>query len=128
MQGNRSRDTRPEVAIRSAVHHLGLRYGIDSKPLSGLRCKADLVFRQGKVAVFVDGCFWHGCPGHGRRPETNPAYWSAKISRNMARDQRNNNALLSAGWLPLRVWEHEDPEDAAKRIAILVRTRRGQGA
>lgn len=117
MQGNRKRDTRPELAVRSELHRRGLRYRIDQKPLKGLRCKADIVFRRQKVAVFVDGCFWHGCPDHGTSPKTNAAYWSAKIGRNMERDRLNDAALSKAGWAVVRVWEHEMPADAAEGIA-----------
>src|SRR5207248_1532405 len=106
MQGNRGRDTRPEVAVRSAVHRLGLRYRTHHPPLVGLRCRADLVFPREKVAVFLDGCFWHGCPEHGKRPVTNSEYWTAKLESNAVRDSRNNAELRNAGWEPLRIWEH----------------------
>ena len=123
MQGNRKRDTRPELALRSELHRRGLRYRIDQKPLKGLRCKADIVFRRQKVAVFVDGCFWHGCPDHGTSPKTNAAYWSAKIGRNTERDRLNDAELSDAGWVVVRVWEHEIPAEAASRIAqLLART------
>jgi len=117
MQGNRKRDTRPELALRSELHRRGLRYRVDQKPLERLRCKADIVFRRQKVAVFVDGCFWHGCPDHGTSPKTNAAYWRAKIGRNMERDRLNDAALGEAGWAVVRVWEHEMPASAAERIA-----------
>jgi DNA mismatch endonuclease (patch repair protein) len=122
MQGNRKRDTSPELALRSELHRRGLRYRIDQKPLENLRCRADIVFRRQKVAVFVDGCFWHGCPEHGTSPKTNATYWNAKIARNMERDQLNDAELSNAGWAIVRVWEHEPPADAASRIAgILAR-------
>lgn len=117
MQGNRKRDTRPELALRSELHRRGLRYRVDRKPLEELRCKADIVFRRQKVAVFVDGCFWHGCPEHGTSPKTNASYWIAKIARNIERDRLNDTALSEAGWTVVRVWEHELPADAAERIA-----------
>lgn len=117
MKGNRKRDTRPELALRSELHRRGLRYRVDQKPLKALRCKADIVFRRQKVAVFMDGCFWHGCPAHGTSPKTNASYWSAKLARNMERDRFNNAALSEAGWAVVRVWEHETPADAAERIA-----------
>jgi DNA mismatch endonuclease (patch repair protein) len=120
MQGNRKRDTRPELALRSELHRRGLRYRIDAKPLDGLRCRADIVFRRQKVAVFVDGCFWHGCPEHGTSPRTNPSYWSAKIARNVERDRRNDAELGAAGWAVVRVWEHEAPANAADRISRLL--------
>ena len=116
MQGNRKRDTRPELALRSELHRRGLRYRIDTKPLESLRCRADIVFRRQKVAVFVDGCFWHGCPEHGTSPRTNASYWSAKIARNMERDRLNGAELSTAGWAVVRVWEHEIPAESADRI------------
>jgi DNA mismatch endonuclease (patch repair protein) len=120
MQGNRKRDTRPELALRSELHRRGLRYRIDAKPVGSLRCRADIVFRRQRVAVFVDGCFWHGCPEHGTRPRTNASYWSAKIARNVERDRLNDAELSGAGWTVVRVWEHELPSDAANRIARLL--------
>jgi DNA mismatch endonuclease, patch repair protein len=126
MQGNRSRDTRPEVAIRSAVHRRGLRFRKHIAPFPGLRCTADLVFPRERIAVFVDGCFWHGCAQHGKRPSTNSAYWTAKISRNAERDLHNTEALRAAGWTVLRLWEHEQPAAAAARIAREVERARGR--
>jgi DNA mismatch endonuclease (patch repair protein) len=116
MQGNRKRDTRPELAIRSELHRRGFRYRVDTRPIASLRCRADIVFRPKKVAVFVDGCFWHGCPVHGTSPRTNAVYWRAKIGRNVERDRLNEAELSAAGWTVIRVWEHEIPADAAERI------------
>ena len=124
MRGNRRRDTRPELAVRSAVHRRGLRYRVDAQPLPDLRRRADLVFRSSKVAVFVDGCLWHGCPEHCRIPSTHEDYWSAKIGRNTARDRDTDNKLREADWLPLRIWEHEDPLEAAERVVKAVGARR----
>jgi DNA mismatch endonuclease (patch repair protein) len=121
MQGNTARDTRPEVAVRSAVHALGLRFRKHASPLPGLRCRADLVFTRQRVVVFVDGCFWHGCPEHGVSPTTNSSYWHAKLGGNVDRDRRNDAALADAGWTVVRVWEHEEPQAAALRIASAVR-------
>ncbi|HZO06217.1 MAG TPA: very short patch repair endonuclease [Solirubrobacterales bacterium] len=120
MKGNRKRDTRPELALRSALHRLGLRYRVDTRPLRELRCKADVVFRRQRVAVFVDGCFWHSCPEHGTSPKTNSSYWSAKIARNVERDRRNDAELNAAGWTVIRVWEHEDPAARAREIAAML--------
>src|SRR5262245_52954880 len=128
MQGNRSRDTKPELALRSAVHALGLRYRIGARPLAEVSSTADLVFRSAKVAVFVDGCFWHGCPIHRRPLTTNAGYWTAKIGNNQRRDARTDALLTAAGWLSVRVWEHESAPEAAIRIANLVRDRRRQGS
>ncbi len=123
MRGNRSRDTRPELAVRSAVHRRGLRYRVSVRPLPDVRRSADLVFPSARVAVFVDGCYWHGCPDHYVPSLSNQDYWTAKISKNRARDADTNTQLLANGWLPLRVWAHEDPEQAADRIVLIVRER-----
>lgn len=110
--------------MRSSMHRLGLRFRKHAQPLKGLRCQADAVFPREKVAVFVDGCFWHGCPEHGRVPADPGGYWAAKLGRNMERDRRNIDALESAGWLPLRYWEHEDPASIAVDVQKAVLARR----
>jgi DNA mismatch endonuclease (patch repair protein) len=115
MQGNRSTDTRPEVAVRSALHRRGLRFR-KGVAVGGVRCRVDIAFTRARLAVFVDGCFWHGCPEHGNSPTTHSHYWTEKLARNRARDARNEEALRAAGWDVLRVWEHEDPEHAVARI------------
>jgi DNA mismatch endonuclease (patch repair protein) len=117
-------DTGCELAIRSAVHALGLRYALNARPLPQLRRRADLVFRSAQVAVFVDGCFWHGCKLHGSVPSANREWWIEKIDRNRIRDAETDGRLRRAGWRPVRVWEHADPTRAAARIALLVRARR----
>lgn len=124
MQAIRGRDTQPEWLIRRLVHARGLRYRVSAKPLPGLRRTADLVFRPSKVAVFVDGCYWHGCPEHYVRPKTNEEYWSGKVAVNVTRDRDTDARLTQAGWLVLRFWEHEPPEDCAVRIAAEVERRR----
>ncbi|WP_419197706.1 very short patch repair endonuclease [Microbispora hainanensis] len=124
MQANKSRDTKPEVAMRRAVHALGLRYRVSARPLPNLRRTADMVFRGAKVAVFVDGCFWHGCPQHHTMAVSNRTYWANKVKRNVDRDSETDALLLEAGWLPMRFWEHEDPVLAAQEIAAAVRARR----
>ncbi len=116
MRGNRHRDTRPEMAIRSAVHALGLRYRVAARPVAGVRRSADLVFRRRRVAVFVDGCFWHGCPDHFVLPRTNVDYWTAKIARNRERDIETDARLANAGWTTIRIWEHDDPTRGAERV------------
>jgi DNA mismatch endonuclease (patch repair protein) len=124
MQANKSRDTKPELALRRASHRLGLRYRVSARPLPELRRTADLVFTRAKVAVFLDGCFWHGCPEHHTKAARNASYWSAKVERNRDRDAETNQRLEDAGWLVIRVWEHEDPEQAAERVKEAVRRRR----
>lgn len=121
MRSNRSRDTKPELALRRAVHALGLRYRVATRPLPGVRRTADMVFTRARVAVFLDGCFWHGCPQHHRAPSSNSGYWSGKVSRNMNRDAEVDQLLAEAGWDVIRVWEHEDPCEAAQRVARVVR-------
>jgi DNA mismatch endonuclease, patch repair protein len=128
MQGNRSQDTRPEVAVRSALHRIGLRFRKNRRPAPHLRFRADVVFPTDRVVLFVDGCFWHACPDHGTTPRTNSDYWSAKLERNLARDARNQAILEQEGWLVLRAWEHEDPSDVAARVADAISLRRRDAA
>lgn len=116
MQGNRKRDTRPEVSLRRNLHARGLRYRVAAKPLPDRPWTADVVFRGSRLAVFVDGCYWHGCPEHYACPRTNSGYWSAKIERNRARDTQVNAELQAAGWTALRIWEHEPVNTAADRV------------
>jgi DNA mismatch endonuclease (patch repair protein) len=123
MRGNRSRDTKPELALRSAVHALGLRYRVSARPIPSLRRTSDLVFRRAKVAVFLDGCFWHGCPDHYVKAQANSEYWSEKIRRNRDRDRDTDELLRNADWLPLRIWAHEDPIPAALKVAEAVKSR-----
>jgi DNA mismatch endonuclease (patch repair protein) len=124
MQGNRSRDTAPELAIRRLLHSYGLRYRIHVRPIQTLNRRADVVFRSAKVAVFIDGCFWHGCPRHARMPASNSEFWEEKISTNRARDLQTDRLLRREGWAVIRVWEHERAETAARRIEKAVRSRR----
>lgn len=123
MQSTRQRDTAPEVALRRALFRLGLRYRVNSIPIPGLRRRADIVFRRARVAVYVDGCFWHGCPIHATWPRANAAFWRDKIETNRRRDADTDRQLREAGWLVVRVWEHEDPSAAAGSIALFVRSR-----
>lgn len=122
MKGNRKRDTRPEIRLRSALHRAGLRFRKDRSITAGdLRVRADVVFPTARVVVFSDGCFWHACPEHGTSPQSNQDYWTPKLARNVDRDRRVDEALLAAGWTVVRVWEHEVPEEAARRIAKVTR-------
>jgi DNA mismatch endonuclease, patch repair protein len=123
MQANRSRDTKPELEVRRALHRLGLRYRVAIAPEPGLRRRADIVFTRARVAVFIDGCFWHGCPEHGRSSFShNVDYWPAKIAANVARDADTTERLRQAGWLVLRFWEHEAATEIVKDIRRAVST------
>ncbi|MFJ6390271.1 very short patch repair endonuclease [Streptomyces sp. NPDC091972] len=124
MAAIRRRDTRPERSVRSLLHAAGKRYRVDFRvDLEGARPRPDIAFTRARVAVFVDGCFWHSCPQHGTKPGVNQGYWQPKLERNVARDRANDRALVAAGWTVIRVWEHESPHDAARRIiAVLERS------
>ncbi|MBB1510657.1 very short patch repair endonuclease [Tessaracoccus sp. MC1756] len=115
------RDTKPELFLRRELHQLGLRYRVDH-PLPGMpRRRADVLFTRAKVAVFVDGCFWHACPEHKTSPANNALWWTAKLARNVERDRETDAHLVALGWTVLRVWEHEDMPQAAVRIREAVR-------
>lgn len=117
MRANRRRDTKPELAIRTALHRAGFRYRCDLRiDLPGGRVRPDIVFTRKRVAVFVDGCYWHSCPEHGTQPKSNQAFWSQKLARNVERDARNTDLLTGSGWTVVRVWEHEDTVAAVERI------------
>ncbi len=116
----------PEVKVRSALHRRGLRYRKDFPVRVGeVLVRPDIVFTRAKVAVFIDGCFWHGCPEHQHVPKRNQAYWIPKLEANVSRDRRVDAALVVGGWIGLRVWEHEDVERVADRIEELVRRSNG---
>jgi DNA mismatch endonuclease, patch repair protein len=130
MRAQPSLNTKPELALRRELHRRGLRYFVHRQPLPGLRRQADVLFPGARVAVFVDSCWWHGCPEHVTWPKSNAEWWRAKIQRNRERDVDTNARLAEAGWLSIRVWEHEDPVQAVDRIACEVahrRERRGRG-
>jgi DNA mismatch endonuclease (patch repair protein) len=126
MQANRRRDTNPELTLRSALHAAGYRYRVDFRiDLDGARVRPDIVFTRAKVAIFVDGCFWHSCPEHGREPRVNSAYWTPKLQKTRERDRRNTEALCSAGWLVVRIWAHVPTADAMSLVEQAIRgTRR----
>jgi DNA mismatch endonuclease (patch repair protein) len=114
MRANRRTDTAPELALRSELHRLGLRFRKDLRlKLGGASVRPDIVFTRAKVAVFVDGCFWHSCPEHGQMPKANRNYWESKLDRNVERDRSNDAALIEAGWMVLRFFEHVPAGEAA---------------
>lgn len=124
MRANRKRDTGPELRLRRSLHGLGLRYRVYSRIDGDPPVAPDVVFPRAKVAVFVDGCFWHGCPEHGVQPRTNSRYWRAKLQTNSERDRRVDRSLAATGWLSVRVWEHESSAEASLRIRAIVSARR----
>jgi DNA mismatch endonuclease (patch repair protein) len=130
MRQNPRRDTRPERRLRSALHHAGLRFRVDYRlSTPELTVRPDVVFTRARVVVFIDGCFWHSCPAHGNRPRRNTDYWERKLDGNVARDRRITEALVTAGWAVIRVWEHEPVESVAQRVAAAVGgQRRGEAA
>jgi len=107
------RGTRPELALRRELHARGLRYVLAAP---GLPARPDLVFTRARIAVFVDGCFWHRCPVHGTQPRNNHDWWAAKLDGNVARDRRQDAALAASDWLSLRFWEHEEPASCADSV------------
>lgn len=127
MRSNRPRDTRTEIAFRRALHATGLRFNKHRRPVEGLRCEPDLLFPGPRLAVFIDGCFWHACPEHRSvRPKTHADWWSQKLDGTVARDRRNDAALEAAGWSVLRIWEHEPTADAVDRVITRIAELRGR--
>ncbi len=120
MQRVRQKNTSSESALRRELHTQGLRYRIHVPVLIAPRRVADVAIRGLRLAVFVDGCFWHGCPMHATWPRENAEFWRAKIMANRARDLDTNARLRAAGWTVIRIWAHERPERAAARIAAIV--------
>lgn len=118
MARQRRRDTAAELSVRRIIHSRGVRYRVDMAPEPGMRCKADLVWRGLRLAVFIDGCFWHGCPVHATRPKANEAWWAQKLDGNVQRDRRTDARLRELGWTVLRFWEHEDPNRVADEICL----------
>jgi DNA mismatch endonuclease (patch repair protein) len=117
------RDTAPEVALRQALHRRGMRFRVQMKVPGNNRRTIDIAFTRVRLAVYVDGCFWHGCPEHHVRPRANSEWWEWKIARNQARDRDTDQALLANGWAVHRVWEHEPPEQAADTVERVYRDR-----
>ena len=110
------RDTSPELALRRELHARGLRYRVQLKVPGNKRRTIDIAFTRARLAVYLDGCFWHGCPEHGRRPHTNRDWWDWKIARNQERDRSTDDELGKLGWEVLRFWEHEAPASAADKV------------
>lgn len=124
MRSQKRRETEPEMGLRRQLWSRGLRYRVDAPlPISGRRRRADLLFPGPRVAVFVDGCYWHACPQHGTTPKSNTSWWAEKLAANVRRDRDTDTQLDSIGWLSVRVWEHENPAQAADRVELLVRNR-----
>lgn len=124
MQANRSKDTKPELALRADIERRGLGFEANARPLPELLRTADAVFRAERIAVFVDGCYWHCCPEHGTQPKTNAGYWNAKLARNVERDADTNAKLAAAGWLVIRRFEHVDVGEFADEVERAVLARR----
>lgn len=123
MRGNRRADTKPELALRAALFALGYRYRKDLRlDLPARRVRPDIAFTSRRVAVFVDGCFWHACPEHGSKPRSNEWYWSPKLTRNVERDRAADAALAQAGWTVIRLWEHVPLTDAVAAVVAAVGT------
>jgi DNA mismatch endonuclease (patch repair protein) len=116
MSRMRRRDTGPELALRRALHRRGIRFRVHAANLPG---RPDIVLVRPRLAIFVDGCFWHGCAEHGVTPRANRSFWAEKIAGNQLRDRRNDQALIKLGWSPMHVWEHEDPEVVATKVEFI---------
>lgn len=121
MLSNKRRDTNTELAVRRELFRRGLRYRVDFAPVPRLRRRADIVFTRARIAIFIDGCFWHCCPIHGTVPKRNADYWGPKLAANVARDRDTDRRLTEADWVVIRVWEHEPAGDGSDRIMAAVR-------
>ena len=122
MRRNPRRDTAPEIALRSALHARGLRFRNDLPIRTPERLvRPDVVFTRARVAVFLDGCFWHCCPLHGNTPRANADYWRPKLARSVARDRDVDAALRQAGWTVVRAWEHEETDAVAEKVKGVVK-------
>jgi len=124
MLANRRRDTKPELSIRRLLYAHGFRYRVDYRPVVESRTRADIAFTRRKLAIFIDGCFWHGCPIHATHPKRNADYWLPKLKRNIERDLEASAILRENGWTVLRYWEHQDPAAVVDDIETLIRTQR----
>ncbi|RXZ47574.1 very short patch repair endonuclease [Agromyces fucosus] len=120
MQSNKGRDTSIELRVRRILFARGYRYRVNFRPIPSLRRTADIAFTRVRLAVFIDGCFWHGCPEHFIQPKLNSTYWGPKIARNVERDRETNEALIRAGWRVARFWEHEPVDRVVTTIESLI--------
>jgi DNA mismatch endonuclease, patch repair protein len=125
MRAMRRKDTGIEKGLRRELHRIGLRYRVNLRELPGT---PDIALTRARVAVFVDGCFWHCCPEHGTFPKNNAEWWASKLDGNVERDRRKDSQLLELGWISIHVWEHEDPTSAAAKIYNIWRERVGPAA
>jgi DNA mismatch endonuclease (patch repair protein) len=123
MRAQRERDTGIERALRSELHRRGVRFRLHRRLLAGSRRECDIVLPRARIAIFVDGCFWHGCPEHGTIPAANRQFWTEKLNANRARDAETDERLRAEGWTVVRVWEHEDPAAAADAVCALLDAR-----
>lgn len=126
MQSNRGRDTSFELRVRRELHRRGLRYRVDTAPLARLRSRVDILFPGVRIAVYLDGCFWHACPIHGVTPNAHADHWAPKLAANKQRDVEAVDALQAAGWTVLRFWEHEDNAAVVSTIEAAVREASGR--
>lgn len=120
MRSQKTSGTKPETAVRSLLHGMGLRYRVDYRPEPDVRTRPDIVFTRRRVAIYVDGCFWHGCPDHFIPPKNNEEWWAAKIWSNKSRDAKHRAALRDRGWTVAAYWEHESPQAIAEAVRIMV--------
>jgi DNA mismatch endonuclease, patch repair protein len=116
------RDTKLELEIRRRLHALGYRFRVDYRPEPSLRTRGDIVFTRKKVVVFIDGCYWHGCPLHATAPKNNAEWWRDKLAANAERDSRATADLNRLGWIVIRAWEHEGPDEVVRAVESVLRT------
>ncbi|MGU3292516.1 very short patch repair endonuclease [Williamsia sp. M5A3_1d] len=128
MSKQKRRDTEAEMLVRRELHARGIRFRVDVRPATDMRVRGDIVWRGLRLIVFIDGCFWHGCPLHATRPAANKEWWAKKLDGNIARDRRTDAALTERGWLVLRFWEHVDATDVADDIESVLARRRAHRA
>lgn len=120
MRNTRQRDTPMELEVRAELKNKGFQFEVDFSIKGVTRARPDIVFCADRVAIFLDGCFWHSCPTHGTTPRTNRQWWTEKLASNVERDRRHVRELNAAGWQVLRYWEHEDPATVANDVATIL--------